>query len=101
MPGWNEIKGEPPLPVGKAVSLAKAWVVSKGGATNSYVETVVFRSMDRGGPNSKFRPFWFYTIRFHDVYQFGSSVTCIVLLDGSIVEPESKPHTGRILDYLD
>src|SRR5271154_6526098 len=59
VPGWGE-KGEPPLPVGKAVSLAKAWVVSKSGSTNSYVETIEFRSMERGEPNSHFRPFWFY-----------------------------------------
>jgi hypothetical protein len=98
--GWDE-KGEPQLPVGKAVSIAKAWVVSKGGSTNSYVDNIVFRSVDRGYPHSKLRPFWFYNIQFHDVYMFGSSVTCIVLLDGSVVEPESKPHTGRIVDYLD
>jgi hypothetical protein len=101
--GWDE-KGEPSLSVGKAVSLAKAWVVSKGGSTNSYVETIEFRSVDRGAPpgsTSKFRPFWFYKIRFYQVAQFGSSMTCIVLLDGSVVEPESAPHTGRIVDYLD
>jgi len=101
--GWDE-KGEPPLPVGKAVSLAKAWVISKGGSTNSYVETVEFRSADRGAPpgsSSKFRPFWFYKIKFYQVAQFGSSMTCVVLLDGSVVEPESEPHTGRIVDYLD
>jgi hypothetical protein len=101
--GWDE-KGEPSLPVGKAVSLAKAWVVSKGGHTNSYVTTIEFVSADRGHPPespSKFRHFWFYIIRFHEVAQYGSSMTCVVLLDGSVVEPESKPHTGRIVDYLD
>ena len=101
--GWDE-KGEPSLSVGRAISLAKDWVVSKGGRTNSYVTTVEFRSAAPGAPPSspsKFRHFWFYTIRFHEVAQYGSSMTCIVLLDGSVVEPESKPHTGRIVDYLD
>jgi len=101
--GWDE-KGEPSLPVGKAISLAKDWVVSKGGSTNSYVTAVEFRSSARGAPpssSSKFRHFWFYVIRFDEVAQFGSSMTCVVLLNGSVVEPESKPHTGRIVDYLD
>jgi hypothetical protein len=100
--GWDE-KGEPPLPVGKAVSLAKAWVVSKGGSTNSYVVSVIFRSAAMGEPtgSSSFRRFWFYTIRFHEVYQFGSGVTCVVLSDGSIVEPESTPHVTNQLHYLD
>jgi hypothetical protein len=101
--GWDE-KGEPSLPVGKAVSLAKAWVVSKGGSINSYVETVEFHSADRGAPpdsSSTFRHFWFYIIRFYQVAQYGSSMTCIVLLDGSVVEPESAPHTGCMVDYLD
>src|SRR5476649_932386 len=47
--GWSET-GEPSLPVGKAISLAKAWVASKGGNTNSYVMTVEFRPIDRGHP---------------------------------------------------
>ena len=101
--GWDE-KGEPSLPVGKAVSLAKAWVVSRGGRTNSYVTTVEFCSADRGAPPnspSKFRHFWFYIIRFHEVAQFGSSMTCIVLLDGSIIEPQSTAQKRSIGDYLD
>jgi len=100
VPGWDE-KGEPPLPVAKAVSLATAWVVSKGGGTNSFVETIEFRSLERGNPKGKYRSFWFYKIRFHDAFRYGNSVTCIVLLDGSIVEPKSEPHTGREIDYLD
>ena len=101
--GWDET-GEPALPVGKAISLAKAWVVSKGGRTNSYVTTVEFRSADRGAPpssSSTFRHFWFYIIRFHEVAQYGSSVTCIVLLDGSVVEPQSTAQKRDIGDYLD
>jgi hypothetical protein len=100
---WDE-KGEPPLQVGKAISLAKAWVLSKGGSTNSYVVNVEFRSVERGAPPgspSEFRPFWFYTIRFHDVYQYGSGMMCVVLSDCSIVEPESAPQTTNNVRYLD
>jgi hypothetical protein len=100
VPKWNE-KGEPPLAVGQAISIAKAWIISIGGSTNSFVDTVTFRSLQRGYPNDNLRPFWFYIIRFHDVFQFGSSVTCVVLLDGSVAVSESKPPTGRGPDYLD
>jgi hypothetical protein len=101
--GWEE-KGEPSLSVGKAVELGKAWVISKGGSTKSYVESVEFQSVDRGRPpgsSSKFRHFWFYLIRFDEVFQVGSSVTCVVLLDGSIVEPASTPHIKSVARYLD
>lgn len=85
---WDE-KGEPRLSVGKAVSLAKAWVVSKGGEPYSYVSDIEFRSVDRGAPlgsPSKLRPFWFYVIRFHEVYLVGSSMTCIL-----------KPRTSCVI----
>jgi hypothetical protein len=103
LPVWKDEKEEPPLSIGKAIALAKAWAVSKGASTNAFVETIVFRSMSPGAPNSKFRSVYFYNIRFGEVVQFGSHMTCIILLDGSIVEPESigRPHTGRIVDYLD
>jgi hypothetical protein len=99
--GWNET-GEPSLPVGKATALAKAWVVSKGGSTDSYVTSIEFRSLDRGSPSSEYRHFWYYIIQLHEVAQFGSSATCIVLLDGSVVEPQSATKKrGGIGDYLD
>jgi hypothetical protein len=104
--GWDET-GEPSLAVGKAISIAKAWLVSKGANTNSYVTDVEFHSADRGAPpssSSKFRHFWFYIIRFHEVAQYGSSATCVVLLDGSVVEPQSahqKRERKDVYDYLD
>jgi hypothetical protein len=103
--GWDET-GEPSLPVGKAVSLAKAWLVSKGGRTNAYVTNIEFCPAYRGAPSSsssKFRHFWFYIIHFHEVAQFGSSATCVVLLDGSVVEPQSAVQKRRdfIGHYLD
>ena len=80
MPAWSE-RGEPPLSVGKATLLAKYWIVSKGGSTNSYVLNVEFHSVAPGahpstGPH--LRPCWFYIIRFHEVYQYGSGATCVV-----------------------
>ena len=110
LPGWNE-RGEPPLSVGKAVSRAKAWVVSKGFSTNCYVGSIEFRSLARGTPPesamklpedvAKFRRCWIYIIHFEQVAMVGSWVTSIVLSDGSIVEPETTPQTTNNVRYLD
>ena len=105
LPGWNE-QGEPPLPVGKAVSLAKAWIVSKGFNTNCYVGSIEFRSASSGEPPtnpspSGLRPCWFYIIHFEEVAMVGSWATCVVLPDGSIVEPECTPATRKMARYLE
>jgi hypothetical protein len=112
LPKWNE-QGEPPLSVGKAMSLAKAWIVSKGFNTNCWVSSIEFRSVDRGAPPvppnklsvpSKLRPCWFYIIHFEEVAMVGSWATCVVLSDGSIVEPECSPKvpdSKSDLRYLD
>jgi hypothetical protein len=40
-------------------------------------------------------------VRFYEVAQYGSRMTCVVLLDGSVLEPEGAHHTGRLDDYLE
>lgn len=100
MPPWSE-KGEPPLSVGKAASLAKKWILSKDARTDCYITDIQFRSVDRGATVPELRRCWFYIIRFHEVYQFGSRATCVVLPDGSIVEPSSTPAVTNELRYLD
>jgi hypothetical protein len=112
LPKWNE-RDEPPLSVGKAMLLAKAWVVSKDFNTNCYVGSVEFRSVARGTPPvppnklsglPNLRPCWFYIIHFEEVAMVGSWATCVVLPDGSIVEPECSPNlpdSKRVLRYLD
>jgi hypothetical protein len=105
LPKWDE-KGEPPLSVGKAVSLAKAEMVSIGGSTNAYVMSVEFHP---AGPAStvpkysKFHSFWFYVIHFEEVWTVGSSATCVVLMDGSVLWPQLRhePKQKSINDYLD
>jgi hypothetical protein len=103
LPVWKEAEEEPPLQVGKAISLAKTWVLSKGASTNCYVGTLTFSSLGRSSLNDKYHYVYFYIIQFDEVAQFGSHMTCVVLLDGSIVEPENigERHKFRLADYLD
>lgn len=108
VPKWNE-KGEPPLLVGKAISLAKAAIVSIGGNTDSFVTSVEFRPAAWGAPPtsnseySKYRSFWYYIIDFQEVSLVGSHTTCVVLMDGSVLWPELRyePKQKSIQDYLD
>lgn len=96
LPGWNG-PGEPPLSVGKAVSVAKAWIASKS-LNNSYVNSIDFKSFNFQAPSG---PCWIYIIHFQEVAMFGSWATCVVLPDGSVVEPETTPQTTNIVRYLD
>jgi len=102
IPRWDD-NGEPPLSAGKALSLAKAWVVSKGACapTNTCAESIVLRSLSQDFPGSAYRSFWFYKIQFCNTFQYANHMTCIVLLDGSIVEPESEPESKSYARYLD
>jgi len=103
LPIWKESEEEPPLPIGRAISQAKKWAVSKGASPNCFFEAVTFRSFSPESVDSKYRSVYFYIIRFGEVAQFGSHMTCIVLLDGSIVEPENigERHKLHTADYLD
>jgi hypothetical protein len=109
LPKWNE-QGEPPLAVGKAMSVAKAWVISKGFNTNCWVGRIEFRPFAMGQPPvpptkpskpSGLRPCWFYIIHFVEVGMVGSWATCVVLPDGSVVEPVTTPQTTNMVRYLD
>jgi len=109
LPAWNE-EGEPPISVGRAMSLAKNWMISKGADTNCYVITVQFRPLapsvppvmpNPQSPGSLLRHRWVYIIRVFQVYQYGSIATCVVLPDGSVVEPECSPNVKKELRYLD
>jgi hypothetical protein len=103
LPVWKELEEEPPLPIGRAISLAKKWIVSKGASTNCYLGTITFRSMGPSSPNHPNHFVYYYIIQFCEVAQYGSRMTCIVLPDGSIVEPENigARHKFPLADYLD
>lgn len=104
MPTWKSEAAEPPLSVGRAAALAKDWVVSKGAATNAFVEHIEIRFLNNENSKSKYFGTAFYVIHFGNVGNYGHHMTGVVLMDGSIAEmnhlgtPSSKK---RYIDYLD
>jgi len=98
---WQPDIAEPPLTVGRAVSLAKTWVISKGSDTNAYVETITIKPIDSSGSKNKFYSIWFYKIQFGGVGIYGHHMTCIVLMDGTIAEMEHLGVPSRKRSYLD
>jgi len=85
-PSWKMGDGEPPVPLGKAIVLAKAWIVSKGCETNSWVREVVVHPVYPIG--EKYSHMCYYNILFGGVGIYGHYRRCIILMDGTIVEPE-------------
>jgi hypothetical protein len=113
LPGWDE-KGPLPIPVGQVATLAKSWIVSKGGNAKCSINSVEFRyaniefgSVTTNVPpvyTSEYRKCWFYVIRLRDAFLMGSWATCIVLPDGTVVEPVCSPKipdSKKTLRYLD
>jgi hypothetical protein len=85
-PQWKSGESEPPLSVGKAVMLAKAWCVSKGCSPELWVEEIEFRPVFQTGGEFKFT--YYYNILFGNVTYYGHYRRCIVLMDGTVVEPD-------------
>jgi hypothetical protein len=85
-PKWKMGEGEPPLSVGKAITLARKWLISKGCDTNAWVAELTIRPV---APQSqKYQRICYYNILFGGVGFFGHFKRCIVLMDGTIVEPQ-------------
>ena len=85
LPSWKFGDGEPPLPVGKAAATAKAWLVSRGCSTNSCVVEVTIRPVSPY--EGEFQGICYYNFLFGNVGLVGHYQRCLVLMDGTIVEP--------------
>jgi len=94
---WHPGNEEPPVPLGKIVQLAKKWVVATGANTNCWVNTIEIRVLGENGS------ICYYNVLFGGVGYFGHRRRCILLMDGTIVEPQwlgkgPKDTTGADYD---
>jgi hypothetical protein len=84
IPLWKMDDGKPPLSMEKAIKTAKAWVISRGCERGCWVADVeicpVFATSGRAQP-------CYYNVLFGGVGIFGHFRRCIVLMDGTVVEP--------------
>jgi len=88
LPEWKPQKGEPPLSLGKAASIASEWASSKnhGGDIESIEVYPVNRSK-----SGKFTSVFFYAITL-EVAPYQNHISCVVLMDGTVLEPEPRPQ---------
>jgi hypothetical protein len=86
---WNPQEGEPPLSLGKAAAIASKWVSSKNHPGD--VESIEVRPVNRS-ESGKFTRVFFYAFTF-SVAPYGNHKSCVVLMDGTVLEPE--PHQQK------
>ena len=88
LPEWKPQKGEPPLSLGKAASIASEWASSKnhGGDIESIEVYPVNRSK-----SGKFTSVFFYASTL-EVAPYLNHISCVVLMDGTVLEPDPRPQ---------
>jgi len=84
LPIWQPNKGGPPLSLTKAIKIADKWITSKG--SRGDVESILLRPVTRNDADP-YRFTFYYMIEF-GVAPYGNHLTCIVLMDGTVLEPE-------------
>jgi hypothetical protein len=72
----------------KALRLARKWIASKSG--DGQVDHILLRPINPDSSESKYRLTYFYAIEFR-VSPYGNHITCLVLMDGTVLEPKFLP----------
>jgi hypothetical protein len=92
--------GEPPLSPGKAVAIAKAHIIAAGGNKDLWVADMALNPVFPG--SKEYEGVYYYNICFGGGSCVGHFQRCILLMDGTIIEPEwegSKPTIITPGDY--
>jgi hypothetical protein len=84
LPEWKPQEGEPPLSPGKATAIASRWI--HGGE----MESIEIRPVNRSD-SGRYRSVYFYAITF-SVAPYGNHKSCVVLMDGTVLEPQPPPR---------
>ena len=82
-PHWKAGK-EPPLSPGKAIKIARKWIFAKGAYPDFWIEDIELKPF---APTSR-TGIYFYNILIGGAGLVGHVQRCIILMDGTIVEPE-------------
>jgi hypothetical protein len=86
LPKWYPEKGEPLISQTSALKIARKWITSRGVSGSYSVDSILLRSVtpDTG----KYQFDFYYRIVFGNVNAYLNHMTCIVLMDGTVLEPE-------------
>ncbi len=94
-PKWDPSKGDPPIPLRKAVQIASKWLADIDGVTVAgTVDTILVGSLHNEAGD--FRNVFFYRIDF--VPRQFDHMSCIILMDGTVVEPKKLIPGGSAGD---
>jgi hypothetical protein len=90
---WSPSAGSPPLPIGRAVEIADAWIKKQNPDVRQFVVTsVALARADSWGSGAAER--WYYKVEFQPIVAgrrlFGGHFIAVVLFDGSVVEPSAE-----------
>jgi hypothetical protein len=85
LPRWRG-EGSPPVSIKQALKIARKWISPKSG--NGDIDHILLRPINPDASESKYRSCYFYTIEF-SVSPYGNHITCVVLMDGTVLEPKS------------
>jgi hypothetical protein len=85
LPLWKDAERNPPISLKKAISLARKWTISKIGHDGD-IDQVLLRPIGPDVGQSKLSLSFFYAIEF-SVNPYGNHITCVVLMDGTVLEP--------------
>ena len=91
LPRWNPAHEEAPVSLSRAIALATNWVVSKEGPGIGYIDEIHIASFHSTAKT--FRYVYYYRIIFQA--RWADYMGCIVLMDGTVLEPEKKPQRPR------
>jgi len=88
LPLWKDRKKNPPTSLKRAISIARKWSISKIGHEGD-IDQVLLRPIGPDAGESKLCLSFFYAIEF-GVAPYGNHITCVVLMDGTVLEPFRK-----------
>jgi hypothetical protein len=83
LPHWKG-NGNPPLSVKRALKIARKWIAPRSG--DGDVHHILLRAINADALEARYRYSFYYAIEFC-VNPYGNHITCIVLMDGSVLEP--------------
>jgi len=86
LPKWHSDKREPPISQTSALKIARKWIASKGVSGTNVVDYILLQGVSPQGGSHQFD--YYYRIRFGNVNAYLNHMTCIVLMDGAVLEPE-------------
>jgi len=84
LPRWKNTEKAPPLSLIRAIKIARKWIHSKGHGGD--IDQILLRLVNPDALEPELHSTFFYAIEF-GVAPYGNHITCVVLMDGTALEP--------------